>query len=63
VVANAINDQRRRANRRRGDRGSKDAEARDPGGPAGTLASWLRSRPGVDIVVVEAFPVEPAPGP
>ena len=26
------------------------------------LASWLRGQPGVDVVIIEAFPVEPAAG-
>jgi hypothetical protein len=38
----------------------KGARARDAGGPAGKLASWLRGLPDVDIVTLEAFPVEPA---
>jgi hypothetical protein len=38
----------------------KGAKARDSGGPAAKLASWLRSLPGVEVVTLEAFPVEPA---
>jgi hypothetical protein len=41
----------------------KDAIARDSGGPAAKLANWLRARPGVDAVTVEAFTAEPALGP
>jgi serine/threonine protein kinase len=41
----------------------KGAKARDSGGPANKLASWLRGLPGVDAVTVEAFPVERAAGP
>jgi hypothetical protein len=40
----------------------KGAKARDSGGPAAKLASWLRGLPGVDVVTLEAFPVEPAAG-
>jgi serine/threonine protein kinase len=39
------------------------AKARDSGTPAGKLSSWLRGLPGVDFVMLEAFPVEPAAGP
>jgi serine/threonine protein kinase len=38
----------------------KGAKARDSGAPAGKLAGWLRGLPGVDLVTLEAFPVEPA---
>lgn len=41
----------------------KGAKARDSGGPARKLASWLRGLPGVDAVTVEAFPVERATRP
>jgi len=41
----------------------KGVKARDNGEPAAKLASWLRSLPGVDLVTLEAFPVEPASGP
>jgi hypothetical protein len=41
----------------------KGAKARDSGEPAAKLASWLRGLPGVDLVTLEAFPVEPASGP
>jgi hypothetical protein len=41
----------------------KGAKARESGEPAAKLASWLRGRPGVDLVTVEAFAVEPAAGP
>ncbi len=41
----------------------KGAKARDSGGPAGKLASWLRGLPGVNAVTVEAFPVERASRP
>jgi serine/threonine protein kinase len=41
----------------------KGAKARDSGEPAAKLAGWLRGLPGIDAVTVEAFPVEPAPGP
>jgi hypothetical protein len=41
----------------------KGAKARDSGGPAAKLAVWLRSLPGVDLVTLETFPVEPAAGP
>ncbi len=40
----------------------KGAKARDSGGPAAKLAGWLRGLPGVDVVTLEAFPVEPAGG-
>ena len=40
----------------------KGAKARDSGMPAAKLASWLRGLPGVDLVTLEAFPVESAPG-
>jgi hypothetical protein len=45
-----------------GSRG-KGAKARGSGEPAARLAIWLRGRPGVDLVTVEAFPIEPALGP
>jgi serine/threonine protein kinase len=38
----------------------KGAKARDFGGPAAKLATWLRGLPGVDVVTLVAFPVEPA---
>jgi hypothetical protein len=38
----------------------KGARARDSGGPAAKLGSWLRAQPGVDLVTLEAFPVEAA---
>ena len=41
----------------------KGVKARDSGEPAAKLASWLRGLPGVDAVTLEAFSVEPAPGP
>jgi Protein kinase domain len=41
----------------------KGAKARDSGGPAGELANWLRSRTGLQVVMVEAFAVEPAAKP
>jgi serine/threonine protein kinase len=41
----------------------KDAEARGLEGPVVKLASWLRGLPGVDVVTLEAFSVEPASGP
>jgi hypothetical protein len=41
----------------------KGAKARDSGGPAANLASWLRGLPGVDAVTVEAFPVEASKAP
>jgi hypothetical protein len=40
----------------------KGVKARGAGGPAARLASWLRGLPGVDVVTLEAFPVEPASG-
>jgi hypothetical protein len=40
----------------------KGAKARESGEPAAKLASWLRGRPGVNLVTVEAFAVEPAAG-
>ncbi len=40
----------------------KGAKARDSGGPAAKLGTWLRGLPGVDVVTLEAFPVEPAKG-
>jgi serine/threonine protein kinase len=41
----------------------KGVKARDSGGPAAKLASWLRGRAGIDLVTLEAFPVEPAARP
>jgi|GEM_PF-1876354 len=41
----------------------KGVKARGSGGPTAKLASWLRGLPGVDVVTLEAFPVEPATGP
>jgi len=41
----------------------KGVKARGSGGPVAKLASWLRALPGVDVVTLEAFPVEPASGP
>ncbi|MGA2702454.1 MAG: hypothetical protein ABSH35_15335 [Isosphaeraceae bacterium] len=41
----------------------KGVKAGGSGGPVAKLASWLRALPGVDAVPLEAFPVEPAPGP
>jgi hypothetical protein len=41
----------------------KGAKARDSGESAARLASWFRGLPGVDVVTLEAFPVEPASGP
>jgi hypothetical protein len=41
----------------------KGAKGRDSGEPAAKLSKWLRGIPGVDAVVLEAFPVEPASGP
>jgi len=38
----------------------KGVKARGLGAPVAKLASWLRGRPGVDVVTLEAFPVEPA---
>jgi len=38
-------------------------KAQGSGGPVAKLASWLRALPGVDVVTLEAFPVEPATGP
>jgi serine/threonine protein kinase len=38
----------------------KGAKGRDAGAPVAKLASWLRGLPGVDAVILEAFPVEPA---
>jgi tRNA A-37 threonylcarbamoyl transferase component Bud32 len=37
----------------------KGVKAREPSEPAAKLATWLRGRPGVDAVTLEAFPVEP----
>jgi len=45
-----------------GSRG-KGVKARGSGDPAAKLATWLRGLPGVDVVTLEAFPVEPASGP
>ena len=39
------------------------APGRGPGEPAAKLANWLRGLPGIDAVILEAFPVEPAAGP
>jgi hypothetical protein len=41
----------------------KDVKARVSGSPSARLATWLRGLPGVDLVTLEAFPVEPATGP
>jgi tRNA A-37 threonylcarbamoyl transferase component Bud32 len=41
----------------------KGLTGRGSGAPAAELANWLRGRPGVDAVTVEAFAVEPASGP
>jgi tRNA A-37 threonylcarbamoyl transferase component Bud32 len=41
----------------------KGAKARESGEPAEKLASWLRGQPGVDLVTLEAFAVEPAARP
>jgi hypothetical protein len=41
----------------------KGAKARDSGGPAAKLANWLRGLSGVDLVALEAFPVERASAP
>jgi hypothetical protein len=41
----------------------KGFKARGSGAPAAELASWLRGLPGVEVVTVEAFSVEPASGP
>jgi serine/threonine protein kinase len=41
----------------------KNAQARDSGASVLKLASWLRGLPGVDVVVLEAFSVEPASNP
>ena len=41
----------------------KGVKARGSGAPVAKLASWLRGLAGVDIVIVEAFLVEPALGP
>ncbi len=41
----------------------KGVKAHGSGGPAAKLASWLRGLPGVDVVTLEAFPVEPTTGP
>jgi hypothetical protein len=41
----------------------KGARARDSGEPVAKLASWLRGLPGIDVVTLEAFSVEPASGP
>jgi hypothetical protein len=41
----------------------KGVKGRGSGAPAAKLASWLRGRAGVDTVTLEAFPIEPAPGP
>jgi len=38
----------------------KGVKAGGSGAPVAKLASWLRGRPGVDVVMVEAFLVEPA---
>jgi serine/threonine protein kinase len=38
----------------------KGVKGRDAGAPVAKLASWLRGLPGVDAVLLEAFPVEPA---
>jgi serine/threonine-protein kinase len=38
----------------------KGSKARGSGEPAARLAIWLRGRPGVDVVAVEAFAVVPA---
>jgi serine/threonine protein kinase len=38
----------------------KGVKGRDAGAPVAKLASWLRGLPGVDAVILEAFPVEPA---
>ncbi len=45
-----------------GSRG-KGVKARGAGEPAAKLATWLRGLPGVEVVTLEAFPVEPASGP
>jgi serine/threonine protein kinase len=42
---------------------SKGAQALGPEQPLARLATWLRGRPGVDLVTLEAFAVEPAAGP
>jgi serine/threonine protein kinase len=41
----------------------KGFKGRGSGEPAAKLANWLRKLPGVDLVALEAFPVEPAAGP
>jgi hypothetical protein len=41
----------------------KGAKARDSGGAVGELVNWLRSRPGVHVVMSQAFAVEPLAGP
>jgi tRNA A-37 threonylcarbamoyl transferase component Bud32 len=41
----------------------KGVKARGSGGPAARLAARLRGLPGVDVVTLEAFAVEPASGP
>jgi serine/threonine protein kinase len=41
----------------------KGVKARESDEPAAKLASWLRRLPGVDVVTLEAFPVEPASRP
>jgi hypothetical protein len=41
----------------------KGVKARGSGAQAAKLASWLRGLPGVDVVTLEAFPVEPASRP
>jgi serine/threonine protein kinase len=41
----------------------KGVKARGPGGLVAKLASWLRGLPGIEVVTLEAFPVEPAAGP
>ncbi len=38
----------------------KGVKARGSGEPAAKLAIWLREQPGIDVVTLEAFPVEPA---
>jgi serine/threonine protein kinase len=38
----------------------KGVKGRDAGAPVAKLASWLRGLTGVDAVILEAFPVEPA---
>jgi hypothetical protein len=41
----------------------KGAKARGSGAAVAKLASWLRKLPGVDVVILEAFPVGRATGP